>query len=196
MTHLEQLYRAFGFLRRLTDEERAALEAVIKTRTLRRRQYILQAGDVCRHYTFVAEGCLRMYQTDEQGREHCVLFAVEEEWITDIGSMHNRKPSHFHIEAVEPATVLQIAREDLWQLWNRFHVFDRYFRVITEDAYSSLQQRLVMTHSLNGAERYRLFAEAYPQLVRRLPATQIASYLGITPEFLSKIKSDFLRRKS
>lgn len=145
MEHLEKLYAAFGFLRKLTSEEREALAQVVRMRQLRRRQFVLQAGDICRHYTFVIEGCLRLYQIDTEGKEHCTLFAVENEWIADLSSAHRRVPTQLHIDALEPTTILQISIEDLWQLWNRFHIFDRYFRVITEDAYGALQQRLLLT---------------------------------------------------
>lgn len=189
----DTLFKAFGSIRTLRQEERAALSAVVEQRTLKRKQYLLQAGDVCRHYAFVVSGCLRMYYIDEEGREHCVLFATEGYWLADLQSLHQVRPSHFYIDALEPSTVLLIRREELWTLWNKYHIFDRYFRVITEDAYSDLQMRLVLGHSAHGETRYRIFQQQYPHLVRRLPAVHIASYLGITPEFLSKIKRRILR---
>ncbi len=190
---LDSLFEAFRAIRELRTEEREALSSVVEPRELRRKQYLLQAGDVCRHYAFVVSGCLRMYYIDPDGREHCVLFATEGYWIADLSSLHQIRPSHFYIDALEPSSVLLIRREDLWGLWNKHHIFDRYFRVITEDAYSDIQMRLVLTHSIRSEDRYLMFTEQFPHLVSRIPAVQIASYLGITPEFLSKIKSRLVR---
>ncbi len=190
---LECLFEVFSSIRTLREEEREALSAVVEERKLKRKQYLLQAGDVCRHYAFVISGCLRMYYTDSDGKEHCVLFATEGHWLADLSGLHQKHPSHFHIDALEPSTVLLIRREDLWGLWNKYHIFDRYFRVITEDAYSDLQMRFVLNNSVHGEERYLMFTKQFPHLVSRLSAVQIASYLGITPEFLSKIKSRILR---
>lgn len=196
MEELTTLYQAFSFLRGLKPEEQEALASVVRRRELRRRQYILQDGDVCRHYTFIVKGCLKMYHIDGQGKEHALLFGIEGDWIADLGSAHHREASRCFIEAIEPSVILQIGVPDLWQLWNRYHIFDRYFRVITEDAYSALQRRLVLSYSASGRERYEAFVRDFPQLVRRLPAQQIASYLGITPEFLSKVKREILTSDS
>lgn len=192
MEELTTLYEVFSFLRSLKRGEQEALASVTHRRELRRRQYILQDGDVCRYYTFVVQGCMKMYHIDGQGKEHALLFGIEGDWIADLGSAHHREPSRCFIEAIEPSVILQIAVPDLWHLWNRFHIFDRYFRVITEDAYSALQRRLVLSYSASGRERYEAFVRDFPQLVSRLPALQIASYLGITPEFLSKVKREIL----
>lgn len=192
MEELTTLYEAFSFLRTLKPEEKEALAAVVRRRELRRRQYILQDGDICKHYTFILKGCLKMYHIDPQGKDHTLLFGIEGDWIADLGSAHHREPSHCFIEAIESSVILQIAVPDLWQLWNRFHIFDRYFRVITEDAYSALQRRLVLSYSASGRERYEAFVRDFPHLPNRLPAMQIASYLGITPESLSRIKRELL----
>jgi putative transcriptional regulator, crp/fnr family len=193
---LDTLYQAFGILRQLKAEEQAALASAVRRWELKPRQYIMQAGDICQYYTFVVKGCLKMYHIDGQGKEHGLLFAVEQEWIADLGSAHHRIPSSCFIEAIEPTTILQIAIPNLWQLWNRYHIFDRYFRVITEDAYAMLQRRLILSYSANGRERYVAFIQDFPHLVSRLPALQIASFLGITPEFLSKVKRELLRYRS
>lgn len=196
MDELELLYRAFSFLRRLSQEEREALAAVVRRRELRRRQFLLQAGDVCRYYSFVVRGCLKMYYVDRQGKEHGLFCAEESGWVADLGSAHHRRPSDYYIEALEPSVVLQIAVTDLGQLWNRFHIFDRYFRVITEEAYVQLQRALLLSYSATARERYEVFVRDFPQLVARLPALQIASFLGITPESLSKVKRELLEQGS
>ncbi len=135
-----------------------------------------------------------MYGVDNSGTEHNLLFAVENEWISDIGSLHKEKPSKLFIEAIEPSVVLQLSKGDLWYLYTNFPKFDRNFRVIIEDKYIELQNRLLQTFSASAQERYENFLEQYPNLATRLPNTQIASYLGITPEFLSKIRNERTRK--
>lgn len=178
----------------LNETEIVALTSRLLERKIKRKQYILQEGDICKHFTYVLEGCFKMYGVDNSGTEHNLLFAVENEWISDIGSLHKEKPSRLFIEAVEPSVVLQLSKGDLWYLYTNFPKFDRNFRVIIEDKYIELQNRLLQTFSASAQERYENFLEQYPNLATRLPNTQIASYLGITPEFLSKIRNERTRK--
>lgn len=131
-----------------------------------------------------------MYGTDEQGREHNILFAAEGDWIADIGSFHTQLPSQFHIQAIERALVYQIEQQDLYFLYLNVPKLDRIFKVIAENKYVELQRRLLQNYSSTAHQRYAAFLEQYPKLAHRLPNVQIASYLGITPEFLSKIRSN------
>ncbi len=151
---------------------------------------ILQEGFVCKHYTFVEKGCFKMYGVDEKGHEHNISFAVENDWIADLGSFYSEKPSKLFIEAIEPSIILQIEKRDLLFLFMNVPKFDRNFRVIVEEKFIELQHRLLQNFSSNANQRYSDFLEQYPQLALRLPNTQIASYLGITPEFLSKIRGE------
>lgn len=178
----------------LNETEIVALTSRLVERKIKRKQYILQEGDICKHFTYVLEGCFKMYGVDNSGTEHNLLFAVENEWISDIGSLHKEKPSRLFIEAIEPSVVLQLSKGDLWYLYTNFPKFDRNFRVIIEDKYIELQNRLLQTFSASAQERYENFLEQYPNLATRLPNTQIASYLGITPEFLSKIRNERTRK--
>ena len=138
----------------------------------------------------MVEGCLKMYGVDNNGYEHNLQFAAENDWIADIGSLHKERPSQLYIEAIEPSLILQIARKDLWHLYNNYPKFDRNFRVIIENKFVELQNRVLQNISSTAQERYETFLEQYPDLSNRLPNTQIASYLGITPEFLSKIRNE------
>ncbi|GAB3986199.1 hypothetical protein GCM10028807_03100 [Spirosoma daeguense] len=136
-----------------------------------------------------------MFAVDQKGTEHNLQFAAENDrpearWIADIGSLHSGKPSALFIEALEPSIVLQIDKQDLYFLYTNLPKLDRIFKVIIENKYVELQNRVLQTISSTAQERYLLFLERYPQLAQRLPNTQIASYLGITPEFLSKIRKD------
>ncbi len=176
----------------LDNDEKQALSNRLTERKIKRKQYLLQQGDVCKHFTYVAEGCLKMYGVDKSGTEHNLLFAAEDDWVADIASLHKELPSKLFIEAVEPSTLFQISKGDLWYLYTHYPKFNRNFRVIIEDKYTELQNRLLQTYSSTAQERYEYFLSQYPNLANRLPNTQIASYLGITPEFLSKIRNERL----
>lgn len=174
----------------LNAAERQLVEARATLRKIKRRQMILQEGFVCKHYAFVVEGCFRMYGVDNKGTEHNIQFAAENDWIADIGSFHSGKPSQLFIEAIEPSVILQIGKEDLYFLYRSIPKLDRIFKVIIENKYVELQNRVLQNISSTAQQRYLNFLEQYPTLSQRLPNTQIASYLGITPEFLSKIRKD------
>lgn len=174
----------------LDTKEIEELKARAKMRSIKRRQFILQEGDVCRHYNFVAQGCFKMYYVDTKGYEHNIQFAAENDWITDIGSFHSEKPSKLYIEAVEPSQVIQIEKPDLLFFYTNHPKFNRTFRVIMEDKFVELQNRLLQNISFTAQEKYLDFLQYYSNLSNRLPNTQIASYLGITPEFLSKIRKN------
>jgi CRP-like cAMP-binding protein len=172
----------------LNEEERTQLSGRIVERRLKRRQFVLQQGDVCRHYTFVVAGCLKLYGVDKKGTEHILQFAAESDWISDIGSFHAEQPSQLYIEAIEPAVVLQVEKPNLIYLYRHYPKFNLNFRVIIENKFVELQQRVLQNISSTAEERYRSFLQQYPGLATRLPSTQIAAYIGITPEFLSKIR--------
>ncbi len=174
----------------LSEEEKEMIAARASRRQVRRRQMILQEGFTCRHYTFVVQGCFKMYGLDDKGAEHNIQFAAENDWIADIGSFHSGKPSGFFIEAIEPSDIIQIEQQDLYFLYLNIPKLDRIFKVIIENKFVELQNRVLQNISSSAKERYLYFLEQYPHLSNRLPNTQIASYLGITPEFLSKIRKD------
>lgn len=172
------------------ESEKQLLEGKVSGRQIRRRQSILQEGYPCKHYSFIIEGCFRMFGVDAKGVEHNLQFAAENDWIADIGSFHSGKPSGLFIEAMEPSSVLQIEKQDLYFLYTNLPKLDRIFKVIVENKYVELQNRVLQSISSTAQERYLTFLEQYPKLALRLPNTQIASYLGITLEFLSKIRKD------
>ncbi len=178
------------FKRHLTldKKEVSFIQEVFTARKIKRRQLILQQGDVCKLNTFVVEGCLKMYYVDENAKEHNLQFAIEDWWIGDIGSFHGGKPSKLYIEAIEPSTILQIKKEDQNRMFVEFPKFNRIFRVITENALVSTQHRTIQNISSTAEERYIDFMQRYPDFFNRISNVQIASYLGVTPEFLSTIR--------
>jgi CRP-like cAMP-binding protein len=155
----------------------------------------MQAGEICRHYTFVVQGVLRMYGVDPAGKEHNILFSAEGDWIADISSFHATRPGVSNIQALEPSEIIQIEQQDLYFLYINIPKLDRIFKVVTEEKYVELQDRLFQDISSTAQDRYKYFLEKYPHLGSRLPNTQIASYLGITPEFLSMIRKELVSGK-
>lgn len=191
---MQALIRHFQEYIPFTEEEIKLLEPRVQTRRIKRRQMILQEGFVCRHYSFVVEGCFKMYGVDDKGFEHNIQFAAEGDWIADIGSFHTQKPSKLFIEALENAEIIQIEQPNLYFLYLNIPKLDRIFKVLIENKFVELQNRVLQTFSSTAEQRYLSFLEQYPTLANRLPNTQIASYLGITPEFLSKIRRDLSKR--
>ncbi|MBL0044776.1 MAG: Crp/Fnr family transcriptional regulator [Flavobacteriales bacterium] len=178
----------------LDEAERGPLLERSRVRRLKKRGFILQEGEVCRCYTYVVEGCLRMYEIDAKGVEHNLQFAQENEWIVDIGSFHAEKPSSLFIEALEPSTVVCIEHADLLRLYTERPKFDRNFRVIIEDLFVELQQRLLRRNASSAEHRYAHFVQHHPGLAARVPNVHVASYLGVTPEFLSRLRAKTSKR--
>jgi CRP-like cAMP-binding protein len=184
------LIKHFAQLHPLNDIEEKELINRTQVRLIKRKHLLLQENDICNHLTFIAKGCFRLYKTDSNGKDHNLEFAGENDWITNIDSLHNRKPSKLNIEALESSEIIQIERKDLWHLYTKYHSFDRHFRVIIENKYTKLQDRTLLQISSSSIERYNSFLNDYPHLFFRLSNTHIASYLGITPEFLSRIRGE------
>ncbi len=184
----EPLINYFEKLLPLNDDEKFIVEDVFKERRIKRKQFILQEGDICNQNTFVIEGCFRTYTVDEKGKEHNLQFAVENWWIGDIGSFHSEKPSRLYIEAMENSIILQCKKEDQINLFVKYPKFDRIFRVLAENAMVSLQNRILQNISSTAEERYLDFVQRHPHFINRIRNVQIASYLGVTPEFLSAIR--------
>jgi len=177
---IQKLISHFNSYLALSNEEIEAVTKRATERKIKRRQYILQEGDLCKHYNFIVSGCFKMYSVDNNGKEHNIQFGAENNWLADIGSLHSKKPSKLFI--------VQIELKDLVFLYNSHPKFNLIFRVIIENSFIELQNRVLQNISNTAEERYISFLNQYPNLSNRLPNTQIASFLGITPEFLSNIR--------
>lgn len=186
---IEPLLHYFQKVIPLNIEEKQLVSELFKPRLYRKKQYVLQEGDICNQFNFIVRGCLRMYKIDDKGNTHILQFAAENWWLSNIGSFHERKPSELTIDALEDTMVLQISYDNLLALYTTAPKFDRIFRVLIENSFVSLQKRLLQNISSTAEERYLSFSESYLQLNNRLPQTQIASFLGITPEFLSRLRN-------
>ena len=188
-TTVEPLLSYFNKLIPLNQEEEQLVTENFHPRLYRKKQYVLQEGDVCTQFYFVVRGCLRMYKIDEQGATHIIQFATENYWIIDLGSFHSLKPSALNIDALEDTVVLYITRDELISLYMAAPKFDRIFRVLIENSFVQLQKRLLQNISSTAEDRYQSFMDQYSHLVNRLSQVQIAAFLGITPEFLSRLRN-------
>ncbi len=186
---VEPLLNYFNRLIPLNKEEKELVTQKFRPRLYRKKQYVLQEGNVCTQFNFVVRGCLRTYKIDEKGNIHILQFAAENNWINDLGSFHRVKPSALNIDALEDTVVLQISHEDLISLYKEAPKFDRIFRVLIENGFIHLQERLLQNISSTAEERYQSFLEHYHYLINRLSQVQIAAFLGITPEFLSRLRN-------
>jgi CRP-like cAMP-binding protein len=193
--NIQPLIEHFKYYLPLGDEEIRELEKRASIRKVKRRQLILNEGDICMCYTFVIEGCFKMYKVDDSGKEHNLQFAVENGWIADLGSFYSEKPSELYIEAMENSVVIQIKKEDMLFFFTNYSKFDRNFRVLVENAFIEMQHRVLQNISSTAEERYLDFLEKHPKLFNRISNVQIASYIGVTPEFLSKIRNEITTKQ-
>lgn len=187
---IEKLISHFNSYIALSSEEINAVSTRATERKIKRRQFVLQENDHCKHQNFIVQGCFKMYSVDNNGKEHNIQFGAENNWLTDIGSLHSNKRSKLFIEALEPSIIIQIELWDLVFLFENYPKFNRIFRVIIENNFVALQERVLHNISYTAEERYISFLNQYSNLSNRLRNTEIASYLGITPEFLSVIRKN------
>lgn len=178
----------FNKLIPLNQAEREFVHSKFNPHLFLKKQFALQHGDVCQYFDFVVRGCLRLYKVDEKGVYHILQFATENHWISDLSSFHKRTKSGFDIDALEDTVVLRITYDDLIDLYIKAPKFDRIFRVLLENHFMQQQDRIGQLFSSTAEERYQSFLETYPHLLNRLSQVQIAAYLGVTPEFLSRIR--------
>ena|SRR5689334_2210339 len=174
----------------LSDKEFSLAATFFAPKKLRKRQYLHQEGDVARWIAFTSKGCLRCYSVDDAGTEHVVQFAVEDWWIADLQSFLAGTPSHFAIDALEDSELLLLDRAKREDLLKAIPKFERFFRLILERNYVATNERIACTLMASAEDRYLAFLKSYPQFAQRVPQNQIASYLGIAPESLSRIRKD------
>ena len=188
-TTVQSLLEYFHHLIPLNKEEKELVRTKFKPHLFLKKQFALQHGDVCQYFDFVVRGCLRLFKVGDDGVYHVLQFATENNWISDLASFHKKTKSKLEIDALEDTVVLRISYEDLIDLYMRAPKFDRIFRVLLENHFMQQQDRIGQLFSSTAEERYQSFLETYPHLQNRLSQVQIAAYLGITPEFLSRIRS-------
>lgn len=179
----------------LTPEEKVVFTSMLKVRQVHKKAFLIQEGDRCRHTYFVNKGCLRTYYTDKEGIEHNVQFSIEDWWVGDMYSVLSQKPARYNVVALEDSELLAIEQDDQERLYGQVPKFERFFRNLLQNAFVALQERILSGMSETAEERYLNFRKKYPDMEKRIPQNQIASYLGITPESLSRVRRNMTRKK-
>lgn len=177
----------------LTDEEMEQVRAVTIHKRLRKRQYLLQEGDVCHYNCFVAKGCLRNYRVSEDGIEHILRFAVENWWISDQESYNNGTRSKNNIDALEDSEMLLIEKDDFNKLIDTIPRFREFRDQLKARSFDASQNRIMSNISDTAEERYVNFMKTYPDIFTRVPLHMIASYLGVSRETLSRIRNQYTK---
>lgn len=183
------LFSNFGKHISLTKSEEVFVKTLFQTKKISTKTFLFKQGEICKYSAFVLDGCLRGYTIDSNGFEHVLSFAPKDWWIGDIYSLLSQKPGNLNIEAMVDTEVLLLSKKNQEILYHKVPKFERFFRIITENSLVSYQQRLNDNMSLTAKERYLKFCKTYPQLINGIPQKQIAAYIGVTPEFLSKLRA-------
>jgi CRP/FNR family transcriptional regulator, anaerobic regulatory protein len=171
----------------LTAEEESYFLSVLQTKKIKKKQFLSREGDVNHSGKFVLSGILRLYSVDKNGFEHIIQFAPAGWWIGDLMSYLRQQPGNLSIDAIEDTELVEIPRHAIDDLYEKIPKFERFFRILAENALAAYQQRLANNLSLSAKDRYGYFVQLYPSLFQNLPQKYIASFIGVTPEFLSKM---------
>jgi CRP-like cAMP-binding protein len=178
----------------LTPTEDALFLSKLEIRHYKAKSLVLRAGEVCTHSYFVNSGLLRSFTTNDHIVEHVMSFACAGWWIGDMYSLLSQQPGTLFIEVLEDAEVVLLSKADQEALYTAIPKLERFFRILTENSLVANQERLMDNLSLTAEERFEKFCKRYPSLIQQVPQKQIASYIGVTPEFFSKMKSKLLRK--
>ena len=172
----------------LSDDEVLKLEPYLRPIELKRREFLLREGEVCRYNYFVEKGCLRMFFNNDKMVEQTMQFAIENWWLSDYFSYARQSPSEYAIQAVEKSVIVAVDNHLQDDLFVELPQLERYFRIMMQRALSASQLRVKMIYQLSKEEMYRHFNTSYPQFFQRVPQYMIASYLGLTPEYMSELR--------
>jgi CRP-like cAMP-binding protein len=178
----------------LTQDEQDIIKKYCIPRKLKKRQFLLQAGDVCNRITFVEKGALYSYSTDEKGTQHIIQFAFEGWWIGDVYSLLTKEPSKLNIEVLEECQLLQIEVENEHLLLQKIPAYATYINIRLRNAYIALHRRLESVLGLPAEEKYNYLLQEYPVIATRVPLNLIARYIGVTPETLSRIRNQLTQQ--
>ncbi|HET8886577.1 MAG TPA: Crp/Fnr family transcriptional regulator [Salinimicrobium sp.] len=176
----------------INDDEFEFVKTLFIPKKLKRRRYLLSEGDICKYTIFVEKGLLRSFTTDEKGTEHTLQFSMEGWWAADLYSFFTEEPTQFHIEALEESEVLLLSKPSWDLLLEKVPSFERYFRILIQNNLIATQRRLIGSFSETAEEKYNNLLLQCPSIVQRVPQHMIASYIGISRETLSRIRSNSL----
>ncbi|MBA5792327.1 Crp/Fnr family transcriptional regulator [Flavobacterium sp. xlx-214] len=179
----------------LTSQEEAIIEQYCTQESYKAKTVLIKPGDEAHFTYFVLKGILRSYTVDDNGNAHILSFAVPGWWVTDMYSFLTQKKAIMYIDVMEDCDVFILHKSDIEILYEKVPKLERFFRILTENNLIANQQRVLDKMALTAEERYEKFSKKYPDIINCLPQKYIASYIGVTPEFFSKMKSKFLRKK-
>lgn len=185
----EQIDQYIAKTFKMSDEDREFFHSILRPKKFKKKEFLLRAGEVCTYETFIVKGCTMAYLMDEKGDEVVLQFAVENWWVGDMASFNYLMPSNMYVVALEDCEVLQIHHDDKEELYKRIPRFERLFRILVQRAYTVLLSRFSSMVSKSAEERYLDFIHQYPYIPQRVPQVHIAAYLGVSAEFLSKIRT-------
>ena len=191
----ELFFQNFNKKITLTQEEQEIIKKHLTPKKLRKKQYLLQEGDACKFIAFVEKGALREYSVDEKGNEHIIQFALEGWTISDLYSFLTNEPSTYNIDAIEDAELVLISKSSHEELLLKVSKYETYTRLQITGAYIAMQKRLTSIIGSSLEERYTNFNALYPNIVQRVPQHMIASYMGLQPETLSRIRRKISTKK-
>lgn len=185
----EHLIKSISKYIKLNSAEENLIGTFWTEKILEKGDYLLRNGETCRTDNFVVNGVLKaFYINAKTGKEEILYFAIENWWATDIESFQKQKPSIYNIQAIEKTTLLQIYYGSFQEMLKQIPKLERFFRIILESYIGSLQRRIILNNTFDAEQRYSDFLENYPKISEKVPNYLIASYLGITPEFLSRMR--------
>lgn len=173
----------------LDEDERKYFESILHYRKLAKGKILLHHGEIAQSQYFVISGCLRNYSVDEDGKEHIIAFAPADWWISDLYSYITETPAEQVLDALIPTEVFEICKKDMEEVYIRIPKFERFFRILFQNSIVNQMRRIKQVMSVPAEERYKVFIKQYPGILREIPLKYIASYLGMSPEFLSKIRN-------
>jgi CRP-like cAMP-binding protein len=172
----------------LDTAEAAYIQSMLKRKSVKKNTELLNAGEICRSLYFVDKGCLRLFYKDKEGDEHNISFCPENWWAVDISSFFSQTPAFYAISALEDTEVFYLSHDTLEKLFEEVSKFERFFRILVQNGFNLYQRRIMSNLSKTAEERYLQFQKQYPKLEQRIAQKHIASYLGITPVFLSMMR--------
>lgn len=178
----------------LDEQEKTVLYSVLQQKSVKKKEHLLREGEICRYSAFVTSGCLRGYTVDKNAAEHVLSFAPPGWWMADMYSLISHQPGMLNIDALEETEIIVLTKTNQERLYAEVPKFERFFRILTENALVANQQRIIDNLSLTAEERYNLFCKRYPTLIDHLALKQIASYIGVTPEFFSRMRTGLLKK--
>ena len=172
----------------LNEQDIRIIESYMEPLELKKKEFLLKGGEVCRCNYFVESGCLRMFYNNDKMVEQTTQFALETWWLSDYFSFSKQRPSEYFIQAVEKSIVVAIDYQRQEQLFAEVPQMERYFRIMMQRALAASQLRVKLIYQLSKEEMYKHFSTSFPQFLQRVPQYMLASYLGLTPEYLSELR--------